>query len=128
LPGPGPPGSGTELRHDGCVRADDTGGNIRRHELDFFVESYANYKFLDEQFWGNNHVTPYVEEPRCAYLRKFDPVVDRRSEETDWTRLEAARPPPPVNKPALSRKPPASSKKKKKTARLHLPHSKRGRG
>lgn len=84
--------------HDGCVRADDTGGNIRQKELDFFVESFANYKFIDDQFWGNGHVTPHVEEPRCFYLRRFDPAVDRRSEATDWARLEAARPKPPVRK------------------------------
>jgi 3D (Asp-Asp-Asp) domain-containing protein len=87
-------------RHDGCVRADDTGGNIRRRELDFFVESYATYKFLDDQFWGNNHVTPFVEEPRCAYLRHYDPVVDRRSESTDWARIEASRPRPKPGKSA----------------------------
>ena len=118
--------------HDGCVRADDTGGGIKRHELDFFVESYANYKFVDDQFWGNAHVTPYVEEPRCAYLRRYDPVVDRRSEATDWAKLEAARPPPP--KKGGAKKSPggdskkSSPKKDKKAAKLHHRHSHRGRG
>ncbi len=101
-------------RHDGCVRADDTGGNIRRHELDFFVESYANYKFLDDQFWGNNHVTPYAEEPRCAYLRQYDPVVDRKSEHTDWADLEALRPPIKPEKPAK-----AASVRHKHVSRRH---------
>ena len=82
-------------RHDGCVRADDTGGNIRRRELDFFVESYTNYKFVDEQLAGDNHVTPYVEEPRCAYLRSSDPGLDRRSEETDWQKLHEHKASPP---------------------------------
>ncbi len=81
-------------RHDGCVRADDTGGNIRRRELDFFVESYTNYKFVDEQLAGDNHVTPYIEEARCAYLRTADPSLDRRSEETDWEKLHEHKPPP----------------------------------
>lgn len=95
--------------HDGCVRADDTGGNIRRHELDFFVESYANYKFMDDAFWGNARVTPHVEEPRCAYLRRFDPGVDRKSETTDWSHLEAARPKP---KPAKKTRRHAAGAKK----------------
>lgn len=99
--------------HDGCVRADDTGGNIKRRELDFFVESYAIYKFLDDQFWGNNHVTPYVEEPRCQYLRHFDVGIDRRSEATDWTRLEASRPkaPPPTARPGRRRHEGSGNKK-----------------
>lgn len=79
--------------HDGCVRADDTGGNIRRHELDFFVESYDNYKFLEDRLWNDHHVTPYIEEPRCDYLRTFDPIVDRRSEATDWAALHVQHPP-----------------------------------
>jgi 3D (Asp-Asp-Asp) domain-containing protein len=98
--------------HDGCVRADDTGGGIRRHELDFFVESYPNYKFIDDQFWGNGHVTPHVEEPRCAYLRSGDAVLDRRSEATDWTELEARRPPPP---PPPAKKKHAKHQHKKKS-------------
>jgi len=124
-------------RHDGCVRADDTGGAIKRHELDFFVESYANYKFSDEQFWGNAHVTPYVEEPRCSYLRRFDPAVDRRSEATDWTKLEAARPPiaskkggkgksSDSKKPSLKKDSQKLEKKAKKAAKLHHHHSRKG--
>jgi len=92
-------------RHDGCVRADDTGGNIRRRELDFFVESYANYKFLDDQLAGDNHVTPYIEEARCAYLRTADPGLDRRSEETDWAKLHEHRSPPSKSKPHPKSKP-----------------------
>ncbi len=99
-------------RHDGCVRADDTGGNIRRRELDFFVESYTNYKFMDEQLAGDNHVTPYVEEARCAYLRTADPSLDRRSEETDWAKLHEHRAPSPKSKqrPVSKSKPNVSSK------------------
>lgn len=73
--------------HDGCVRADDTGGNIQRRELDFFVESHGNWKLTEERLLGDLKVTPYVEEPRCAYLANFDPVVDRRSTATDWAAL-----------------------------------------
>lgn len=113
--------------HDGCVRADDTGGNIKRRELDFFVESYAIYKYLDDQFWGNNHMTPYVEEPRCSYLRRFDPGVDRRSEATDWTRLEAARPkpPPPTAKPGRHRESKKGAGSGKKHSALHHHSSKK---
>ncbi len=81
--------------HDGCVRADDTGGGIRRREIDFFVESYANYKYLEEQLWNEHRVTPLVEEPRCAYLRQFDPGVDRRSEAVDETAVAFFKKPPP---------------------------------
>ena len=89
--------------HDGCVRADDTGGNIRRHELDFFVESYENYKLIEDRLWNDHRVTPHIEEPRCDYLRTFDRVVDRKSEATDWLTLHARKPPP--------NKPPARGKK-----------------
>jgi 3D (Asp-Asp-Asp) domain-containing protein len=73
--------------HDGCVRADDTGGNIRRRELDFFVESYENYKLIEDRLWNDHHVTPFIEEPRCDYLRTFNLVVDRKTEATDWAAL-----------------------------------------
>lgn len=98
-------------RHDGCVRADDTGGNIRRRELDFFVESYTNYKFLDEQLAGDNHVTPYIEEARCAYLRTADPSLDRRSEEADWAKLHEHKAAPSKSKQRPKAKPSKSSSK-----------------
>lgn len=102
-------------RHDGCVRADDTGGNIRRRELDFFVESYANYKFMDDQLAGDNHVTPYIEEARCAYLRSTDPSLDRRSEETDWAKLHERS-----TSPSKSKHHPKSKPSSKPLAKL--PH------
>lgn len=55
--------------HDGCVRADDTGGNIKKREMDFFVVSYENFRFLLEQVAGGIWVTPQIEHPRCEYLR-----------------------------------------------------------
>jgi len=55
--------------HDGCVRADDTGGGIKVHKLDFFVVSYGNFRTLLQEVWGVNWVTPYLEAPRCQYLR-----------------------------------------------------------
>jgi 3D (Asp-Asp-Asp) domain-containing protein len=55
--------------HDGCVRADDTGGGIKVHKLDFFVVSYGNFRTLLQEIWGVNWVTPYIEAPRCQYLR-----------------------------------------------------------
>jgi 3D (Asp-Asp-Asp) domain-containing protein len=56
-------------RHDGCVRADDTGGNIKKREMDFFVVSYENFRYLLEQLEGGIWVTPEIEHPRCEYLR-----------------------------------------------------------
>ena len=120
-------------RHDGCVRADDTGGNIRRRELDFFVESYTNYKFVDEQLAGDNHVTPYIEEARCAYLRTADPSLDRRSEETDWEKLHerkatAARQGKATSQQAVAaRSPPAHRQQGRPVAAIPQPrHAPRG--
>jgi 3D (Asp-Asp-Asp) domain-containing protein len=55
--------------HDGCVRADDTGGGIKQRKMDFFVVSYGNFRFLLQELWQVNWVTPEVETPRCEYLR-----------------------------------------------------------
>jgi 3D domain len=55
--------------HDGCVRADDVGGAIKKHKMDFFVVTFANYRFLIDQLLGVGWVTPHIEAPRCEYLR-----------------------------------------------------------
>ena len=55
--------------HDGCVRADDTGGGIKQRKLDFFVVTYGNFRWLLQEIWGVNWVTPEIEAPRCQYLR-----------------------------------------------------------
>ncbi len=55
--------------HDGCVRADDVGGAIKRRKMDFFVVTYANYRFVIDQLLGVGWVTPQVQAPRCEYLR-----------------------------------------------------------
>jgi 3D (Asp-Asp-Asp) domain-containing protein len=55
--------------HDGCVRADDTGGGIKGRKLDFFVVTYGNFRALLDELWGVTWITPYVEAPRCQYLR-----------------------------------------------------------
>ncbi len=73
-------------RHDGCLRADDMGGAIKQHKLDFFVESYGNFKFIADQMWWHLKATPHVDEPRCEYLRVGDPR-ERVNEHTDWTAL-----------------------------------------
>ncbi|CAN5797728.1 hypothetical protein BH11MYX2_BH11MYX2_05410 [soil metagenome] len=54
--------------HDGCVRADDTGGGIKKRKMDFFVVTYGNFRFLLEQLLGVNWITPHVQAPRCQYL------------------------------------------------------------
>jgi len=56
--------------HDGCVRADDTGGNIKKRKMDFFVESTDHWRFILSRLFGVIWVTPHVEEPRCQYLRR----------------------------------------------------------
>lgn len=55
--------------HDGCVRADDTGGGIKQRKMDFFVVSYSNFRFLLRELWGVIWITPHIEHPRCQYLR-----------------------------------------------------------
>ncbi|HEX5058030.1 MAG TPA: 3D domain-containing protein [Kofleriaceae bacterium] len=56
--------------HDGCVRADDTGGGIKKRKMDFFVVTYGNFRFLLDQLQGVTWITPHVEAPRCEYLRE----------------------------------------------------------
>lgn len=55
--------------HDGCVRADDTGGGIKKRKIDFFVVSYPNFRFLLAELWNVIWITPHIEPPRCQYLR-----------------------------------------------------------
>jgi 3D (Asp-Asp-Asp) domain-containing protein len=55
--------------HDGCVRADDTGGGIKKRKMDFFVVTYGNFRFLLEQLLGVSWITPHIEAPRCEYMR-----------------------------------------------------------
>jgi 3D (Asp-Asp-Asp) domain-containing protein len=55
--------------HDGCVRADDTGGGIKGKKLDFFVVTYGNFRALLDELLGVTWITPHVEAPRCDYLR-----------------------------------------------------------
>ena len=57
--------------HDGCVRADDTGGGIKQRKMDFFVVTYGNFRFLLSELWGVTWITPHVEAPRCQYLREL---------------------------------------------------------
>jgi 3D (Asp-Asp-Asp) domain-containing protein len=78
-------------RHDGCLRADDMGGAIKQHKLDFFVESYFNFKFIADNLWWRLKATPMLEEPRCEYLRVHAPQ-ERTNEHTDWVQLHTRRP------------------------------------
>lgn len=55
--------------HDGCVRADDTGGAIKHRKIDFFVMSFENFRYLISELWGVGWITPHVEAQRCDYLR-----------------------------------------------------------
>ena len=57
--------------HDGCVRADDTGGGIKKRKMDFFVVSYPNFRMLLEELWGVIWITPHIEDPRCEFLREW---------------------------------------------------------
>jgi 3D (Asp-Asp-Asp) domain-containing protein len=55
--------------HDGCVRADDTGGGIKKRKMDFFVVTYANFRFVLDQLLNVTWITPHIEAPRCEYMR-----------------------------------------------------------
>jgi hypothetical protein len=54
--------------HDGCVRADDTGGGIKHRKIDFFVVTYDNFRFLLSELLGIIWITPHIEHPRCRHL------------------------------------------------------------
>lgn len=73
-------------RHDGCLRADDMGGAIKNAKLDFFVESYLNFKYIADNLWWRLRATPHLEEPRCEYVRLHEPR-ERLNEHTDWVTL-----------------------------------------
>lgn len=73
-------------RHDGCLRADDMGGAIKEHKIDFFVESYENFKFIADNLWWRMKATPLLDEPRCDYLRLGD-ARERDNEQSDWVAL-----------------------------------------
>lgn len=75
-------------KHDGCLRADDMGGAIKEHKLDFFVESYFNFKFIADNLWWRMKATPHVGEPRCAYLALGD-ARERDNERSDWAQVHA---------------------------------------
>lgn len=55
--------------HDGCVRADDTGGGIKKRKMDFFVVTHANFRFMLDQLLNVTWITPHIEAPRCEYMR-----------------------------------------------------------
>jgi 3D (Asp-Asp-Asp) domain-containing protein len=77
-------------RHDGCLRADDQGGAIKLHKMDFFVESYFNFKFLGDQLWWRLKATPHLDEPRCEYLRLRTPR-ERDNDRSDWAELHSRK-------------------------------------
>jgi 3D (Asp-Asp-Asp) domain-containing protein len=56
--------------HDGCVRADDTGGMIKQRKIDFFVVTYEGYRNVNDTLWGLGKISPQIEHPRCEYLRR----------------------------------------------------------
>lgn len=55
--------------HDGCLRADDTGGAIRKRLIDFFVVEMDNFMWVNDHMWFDRYFTPHIESPRCEYLR-----------------------------------------------------------
>lgn len=78
--------------HDGCLRADDQGGAIKNAKIDFFVESYLNFKEIGDNLWWHLKATPILDEPRCAYLRT-DELRTETNEQTDWVMAHKRRVP-----------------------------------
>lgn len=60
--------------HDGCARADDQGGAIRKQEIDFFVLSHEEFARVGDELWWKMRVTPTLEEPRCRWLADEPPA------------------------------------------------------
>ena len=75
-------------RHDGCLRADDQGGAIKLHKMDFFVESYFNFKYVADQLWWRLKGTPHLDEPRCEYLR-LGHARERDNEYCDYRKVHS---------------------------------------
>ena len=55
--------------HDGCLRADDTGGAIKKRLIDFYVLELDNFMWVNLHMADDRYFTPHVEDPRCEYLR-----------------------------------------------------------
>jgi hypothetical protein len=66
------------------------GGAIKEHKLDFFVESYFNFKFIADNLWWRMKATPTLEEPRCEYLRLYD-GRERLNDHTDWVAIHTKK-------------------------------------
>lgn len=114
-------------RHDGCVRADDMGGAIKQHKLDFFVESYFNFKYLADQLWWHLKATPHLDEPRCEYLRLHEPR-EIANDRTDWARLHAKSRHQAMRLKAHPTRRPTVASKSRPQAPAHLAESKRRPG
>ncbi len=63
LDGTVPPGSTTP--HDGCVRADDTGGAIDGNHFDFFSGTRARWLEWEAIFPTRSDFTAWMDHPRC---------------------------------------------------------------
>jgi 3D (Asp-Asp-Asp) domain-containing protein len=64
MPGRSPYGG---FVHDGCVMADDRGGNVRGNQIDFFAARRAYYKRLQKQH-RLKKVTVFEGGAKCRRL------------------------------------------------------------
>jgi membrane-bound lytic murein transglycosylase len=54
--------------HDGCFRADDTGGWINDYHYDFFAGTHDMWQHLETVYPTYSYFDGYVGTPKCAYL------------------------------------------------------------
>ncbi len=57
--------------HDGCVRADDVGGAIKKRHMDFFAVTYGNHRPLIDQLLGASAGSRRTSRRRAASTCAF---------------------------------------------------------
>ena len=59
--------------HDGCFRADDTGGAINGSHFDFFAGTRAMWKALESIHGTKTYLSLYQGGTKCAYVANLQP-------------------------------------------------------
>jgi 3D (Asp-Asp-Asp) domain-containing protein len=59
--------------HDGCFRADDTGGAVKGSHYDFFAGTKAMWKALEKVYGTKTNFSIYRGGSKCAYVSNLKP-------------------------------------------------------